>query len=170
MSARSAAAGWVPQVCEHLSFGGEAPNGEAGNRGPAVKRAAWVREDLAERLRLQRIAGLVHHRGMEIDPTVAGRGENKANGQRVDDRREPDVAELRDGRSHLIEPDNEIEVVVRAPLTTEERVDAPAAVHACVHARRLEGLDDFDRGFGGHHVPTMARMGRCRSPSSSSLS
>ena len=81
---------------------------------------------------------------MEIDPTVSRRREDEANGEGVDDRRVPQVAEGRHGGSDSIERDDEIEVAVLSSFATEEGVDAPPSVHPRVHVRRIEGLDDSD--------------------------
>ena len=162
--------GLVPQMREHLTLGSEAPDGAAADRAPAEKRATWIGEDLAVRLRLQGVTVLVHHRGVEIDPTVPRCGYDEADGKGVNDRRKPQVPEGRHCRSDSIERDDEIEVAMLPSFATEEGVDAPSPVHPRVHVRRLERLDHSDGGFCGHHVPTMARMGWCRSPSSSFLS
>ncbi len=88
------------------------------------------------------------------------RGENEPHGKCVHHRREPQTAERRDGRPDLVEHNDEIEVVVRASLPTQERVDAPAPVHPRVHSRRLEGFDRPQRRIPRASRPHNGKDGR----------
>ena len=162
--------GRVTEMGQDLPLGRQAANRAAGDGAPAPQPGRGIREDPPGRQRLQRVTVPGEHGRVQIDATVFGRGEDEPHGKRVHHRRESQTTERCDHRFHLVEPDNQVEIVVGPSLSTYQRVDAPAAVHPHVHSRRLEGVDHGDRGFGGHHVQTMARMGRCRSPSSSSLS
>jgi hypothetical protein len=105
---------------------------------------------------LDAVACLVEAHGVDIDAAVVGRPEDEDLG-RIRPRLDLGVPEVRkddDEPRHVIDADDDVEVVVVARLLLEERVHAPASVDPDLDVGVLQRLDDVDNVLSPHrHRP-----------------
>ena len=152
-------------VPANLELRRDAGNLDAADRAYSDEAVAWPAVGRpAGLLRLPAVAVFVELEWMRVDPAPGRIGEDEA-GRPFDVRAHELVEHVAD-RFDVFGAHAEVEVVVRARLLSEQRVDAPAALEPEVDARRAQAFDDVDDVLRGQLYCACARS----SPSASSVS
>ena len=137
---------WSSGVMQGTSTPPIVPDSDEAVAWPAVGRPAGL-------LRLPAVAVFVELEWMRVDPAPGRIGEDEA--------RRPFEVRAREFVEHVADcldvfrAHAEVEVVVRARLLSEQRVDAPAALEPEVDARRAQAFDDVDDALRG---PVVLRL------------
>jgi hypothetical protein len=151
----------VAGVAADLHLRGDAADRPAGDDAPAGEAAGLADPHLAVLHRVVAVAVVVEDDRVHVDPAVAVVAQHEAGRRPAPRQPEPPRGEHLPQARDVVQRDQQVQVVVRAGLLAEQRVDAPAAVdepHG--DAVLLERPDHGHDVRGGHHRPSPGRSAR----------
>jgi hypothetical protein len=143
----------VAQAVTELQFGRQAADAPLPDRAFAAQAGCRVSAPLSPTELLPAVPRVVEEHGVKVDLTPGAVAKDDARRHARLDARIVGEAEQREralGARDLRAWQDEVEVLVRSRLSTEERVHAPAAVEPGLEARRLEPVEDGEDVLRSH--------------------
>lgn len=158
----------VPEVAEHLHLRRDAADTTTGDR-TGHKSLWWIAKGLPARLGLESASILVERHRVEVNGAQLRVGEHEPDRKLILGSGEAKLAQHLFDALHVLESDYDIQVIVVSRLVTDQRVDAPSAVHPDAQPSGPERIEDVNDGSGIHKLvgltiraaePPIARVAR----------
>ena len=145
-------------MVSELEIGRDATNRASADPTTALETGCGVAVSSAVGKLLPPVASRVEGERVKVDLTTGRVAEDEARGPPVV-LCAPELWQEGDQTIEILAPYDEVQVVMRARLLAEERVDTPTSVDPPVDAYGIQAFEDLEDIVGLHGMPPVSRLG-----------